>query len=75
MCGGADHVCGAQGFDVDNKYGREALERVYADICCTTDGPMPDVPVRAELTAPGLGSRVLALHPYTLRDAALRGSM
>lgn len=39
----------AQGFDVDNKYGREALERIYADICSMTDGPMPDVPVRAGL--------------------------
>lgn len=36
----------AQGFDVDNKYGRTALDRIYNDICMLTDGPMPGVQVR-----------------------------
>ena len=35
-----------QAFDVDNKTGRYALERVYQDICGVTSGPMPDVMVR-----------------------------
>ena len=41
--------CTSQAFDVDNKYGRHALERVYADICGVTSSPMPDVPVRSQI--------------------------
>ena len=41
------HATGMQAFDVDNKYGRYALERVYEDICGITSGPMPDVVVRS----------------------------
>ncbi len=41
----AAHI--SQVFDVDNKYGRYALERVYEDICGITSGPMPDVVVRS----------------------------
>lgn len=34
-----------QEFDVDNRDGHSALERVYKDIIGTTTGPMPNVEV------------------------------
>lgn len=38
-------ICSAQEFDVDNKEGAAALERVYRDIIGETTGPMPNVEV------------------------------